>query len=36
LNGIRATYVDYFIAPGAIVGQGNGLDYQAYAINLVR
>jgi hypothetical protein len=36
LNGIKATYVDYFIAPGAIVGQGNGLDYQAYAINLVR
>jgi Flp pilus assembly protein TadG len=35
-DGIEASYVDFFIAPGAIVGQGNGLDTKAYAINLVR
>lgn len=33
---VRAEYVNYYTAPGAIVGDGNGVDTGTYAINLVR
>lgn len=33
---VKARYVDYFSAPGAIIGEGNGIDTGTYGINLVR